>query len=133
MKRTALGALIAIVALFGSAMARGLPQQATVAVVNDLGVLVGTGSIHDGTLEIVLSDAADGFVTLQFTDALGHVVRVQALIPRDGSLHIVRSGGAVPARAFAADNALALEVHSRGAVEAQSAPSAPEVFDGSTD
>lgn len=131
MKRTALGALVILVALFGTAMAGGLPKQATVAVVNDLGGLVGAGSIHDGSFEIVLSDAASGFVTLQLTDATGHVTRIQGLVGLDGSLHVVESDGVVLARDFAASNALAFELHSRGTVEAQSAPAAPEGFDTS--
>ena len=51
------------------------------------------------------------------SDVGGATTAVQALIPVDGSLHVVAADGVLPARAFAARNALALELpraHERG-------------------
>ena len=122
MKRTAMFVFVTAAMLLAGAWAGGLPQQGTVQVVNDQGVLVGAGSVHDGTMEVELTDAATGFVSLLVSDANGKTTWVQAVVPVDGSLHIVASDGVLPARAFAARNALALELHSHVNVEASNAP-----------
>ncbi len=121
MKRTAMLVFVTVAMLLAGAWAGGLPQQGTVRVVNDQDVLVGTGSVHDGTLEIELTEAASGFVTLLVSDVGGATTAVQALIPVDGSLHVVAADGVLPARAFAARNALALELHAHTNVEASNA------------
>ena len=120
MKRTALFVVVTVAMMLAGAMAGGLPQQATVEVVNDQGVLVGTGSVHDGALEVELTDAAVGFVTLLVSGIDGRTSR----LPTDGSLHIVDAGGVQTARAYAARNALAFELHSRVNVEANNGPAA---------
>lgn len=117
MKRIALFVVAATLA--AAAMASGLPDKATIAVTTDTGLLVGTGSVHDGTLEVELVDASPAFVTLQLSDADGGVTRMQGVIALDGSLHLVDAGGIQPAAGFAADNALAFELHTHAAVEAQ--------------
>ena len=121
MKRTAMFVFVTAAMLLAGAWAGGLPQQGTVRVVDDQGVLVGTGSVHDGTIEIELSDAASGFVSLLVSDADGKTSWVQALIPVDGSLHVVSGDGVLPARAFAARNARAFELHAHANVEASNA------------
>lgn len=125
MKGTAMVVVATAATLFAAAMASGLPQQATIAVVNDAGTLVGTGSIHDGALELQLADAARGFVGLEVTALDGSTTWVQGVVPLDGSLHIVAADGVLPAGEFAARYALAYELHSRGTVEARAAPAAP--------
>lgn len=113
---TVVAALLATVALAG-----GLPGRATIAVVNDSGRLVGTGSVHDATLEIALVDPTAAFVTLLVTDAAGAVSGVQGVIALDGSLHVAGAGGILPAASFAADNALAFEFHRYSSVEVRGA------------
>jgi len=122
MKRTAMFVFVTAAMLLAGAWAGGLPQQGTVRVVDDQGVLVGAGSVHDGTIEITLADAASGFVSLLVSEPNGKTTRVQALVPVDGSLHVVASDGVLPARAFAARNAMALEIHAHANVEASNAP-----------
>ncbi|MEJ2291396.1 MAG: hypothetical protein P8Y05_06730 [Deinococcales bacterium] len=124
MKRTALFVFVTAAMLLAGAMAGGLPQQATVEVVNDQGVLVGTGSVHDGALEVELTDAAVGFATLLVSGIDGRTTRLQAVVPIDGSLHIVDAGGVLPARAYFARSALAFELHSQVDVEASNVPAA---------
>jgi len=133
MRRNLMGALFVVAAWAGVAMAGQLPMQATVAVVDDAGTLVGTGLVHDGIMEIALGDAAGGFVTLQLTAANGRVTTFQALVPTDGSLEVVMADGVIPARVLAARNALAFELRSRGTVEAQSAPPTPYGWEGTFD
>lgn len=124
MKRTAMFVFVTAAMLLAGAWAGGLPQQGTVTVVNDQGVLVGTGSVHDGTMEVELTDAASGFVSLFISDANDNTTWVQAVVPVDGSLHVVTSDGVLPARAFATRNALAFEIHNHANVEATTAPAA---------
>lgn len=133
MRRNVMGAFVVVAALVGVAMAGQLPMQATVAVVDDAGTLVGTGSVHDGMMEIALSDGASGFVTLHLTAANGRVTTFQALVPTDGSLAVVMADGVIPARVLAARSALAFELRSRGTVEAQSAPATPYGWEGTFD
>ncbi len=122
MKRTAMFVFVTAAMLLAGAWASGLPQQGTVRVINDQGALVGAGSVHDGTMEVELTDAATGFVSLLVSDANGKTTWVQAVVPVDGSLHIVASDGVLPAHAFASRNALAFELHSHANVEASNAP-----------
>ena len=124
MKRTALFVFVTAAMLLAGAWAGGLPQQGTVEVVNDQGILVGTGSVHDGALEIELTDAAVGFVSLLVSGVDGRSAWLQAVVPTDGSLHVVGPGGVMPARAYAAQSALAFELHSHASVEASNDPAA---------
>ncbi|HKI57753.1 MAG TPA: hypothetical protein VKA00_00880 [Trueperaceae bacterium] len=117
MKRVALSIVAAM--LVAAAMAGGLPGNGTIAVVNDAGRLVGTGSVHAGTLEIELVDTSAAFVTLRVSDAAGVVTAYQGVVALDGSLHLIGAEGIQPAVDFAARNALAFELHTHASVEAQ--------------
>ena len=122
MKRTAMFVFVTAAMLLAGAMAGGLPQEGTVEVLDDQGSLVGTGSVHDGTLELELGEGASGFVTLLVSQPSGRTTWVQALIPLDGSLHVVAADGVMPASDFAARHALAFELHNHASVEASNAP-----------
>ena len=122
MKRTAMFVFVTVAMLLAGAMAGGLPQEGTVEVVDDQGGLVGTGSVHDGTLELELGEGASGFVTLLVSEPNGRTTRVQALVPLDGSLHVVAADGVLPASAYAARHALAFELHTHANVEANNLP-----------
>lgn len=117
-------ALSVTLALAAGALAGGIPDTGTVSVVTDAGRLVGTGTLHDGALEIELADTAAAFVTLRVSDAAGGVTELQGVIAPDGSLHVVDAGGIMPAGRFAAGHALAFELHTHASVEAQGAGSA---------
>lgn len=123
MKRMSI--VMVLVALGAFAVAGGMPETGSLAVVTDAGRLVGTGSLHDGTLEVELADAAPGFVTLRISDAGGSVTELQGVLALDGSLHVVDAGGIDPAGDFAAAHALAFELHTHATVEAQGAGAAP--------
>lgn len=123
MKSPATVAFVAAVMLLAGAMAGGLPREGSIDVVDDRGELIGSGSVHDGTLEVELGEGASGFVTLLVVAAGGASQRLQALVPLDGSLHVLTAGGVVSARAFAERHALAFTLHSQAGVEASSAPS----------
>lgn len=127
MKRIAM--FVAGATLAAIAMAAGLPENATVAVMNDAGRLVGTGSVHTGTLEIELAVPSAEFVTLQVSDAAGHVTVVQGVVALDGSLHLVGPGGIEPAASFASENALAFELHTQSTVEARRGDAATRSFE----
>lgn len=58
-------ALVVAGAVFAGAAAQGLPQDGKLLLLTDLGEHVGNGALHDGLLEVRLSDTGNRFVTLQ--------------------------------------------------------------------
>jgi hypothetical protein len=81
---------IAIAALLlAAASAAALPENATVTVIGEAGVEVGTGVIVDGILSVSLDAEASGYVTVRIETDDGLVLEVDGVIDAEGELQLL--------------------------------------------
>lgn len=121
MRRMLVLVLLLVGGWLAQAQAAGLPQDGSVKVFGDLGERLGSGSLHDGLLQITMTDATDGFVTLQIVGSDLSVRQIQGLIV-NGVLYVVLQEGVVPARAYAERYATQLVVNGSDTVGADAVP-----------
>lgn len=87
MKNIVISLFLALLVGFGVALE--LPEDSTVTITDDAGIVVGFGSYAEGSLELTLSEDAVGFLTLDFTAEDGSSVSVEVMVSEDGSLVVV--------------------------------------------
>lgn len=87
MKKYIVSILLAM--LMGIGFTLELPEESTVTVTTEAGVVVGFGELDDGRLELSISEEAEGFLTLTFTNEEGQLVTVEVMVTEEGTLVVV--------------------------------------------
>ena len=84
MRKSIVVTLLAL--LVGLGMALEVPDPSEVTATDGSGAVVGVGEFEEGSLELVLSEEAAGFLTLTFSPEEGDAVTVEVMVSDEGEL-----------------------------------------------
>lgn len=84
--------IITTALLFSVASAVSLPENATVTLISEGGVVVGIGELVEGDLSLTLEVGANGFVSLLIEGEGGASVTLDGLVNGDGEVLVVSDG-----------------------------------------